>query len=616
MHDDASQHDAAPPYSRQMDSESSYTTVITPLRAAHIESGHSRSEHAHESPSQYASNSGVRPLPILPAAALAGGSPMSRSTSPVRSLTPSVANTPPAFPSLAELQNHRAVDALINMNESTVDDNGPSRKTDTAKVARALIPTPVLAPPAGSRVGSGYALVDDEDEDDDGDGYTRSSLPSYTSERRGTMSSSGYGKLNDDEDEDSSSEYSFDGKDSGSIGSPVIESVPEMAQPRRHRSMARRQVRLVRGNLVLDCPVPTKLYSFLPRRDNDEFTYMRYTAATCEPDDFMKNGFTLRPANNDRETELLICITMYNEDEVSFTRTMHSVMKNVAHLCSRSKSRMWGKDGWKKVVVTIVADGRKKINPRVLDCLASMGIFQDGIAKNSVNGTEVKAHIYEYTTQISLDSDLRFKGAEKGVVPVQVLFCLKENNAKKLNSHRWLFNAFCPILQPNVCVLLDVGTSPGNNALYHLWKAFDQDSNVAGASGEVRAMLGKGWRNLLNPIVAAQNFEYKMSNILDKPMESVFGYITVLPGALSAYRYIALQNDSDGNGPLAQYFKGEKLEGKDADVFTANMYLAEDRILCWELVAKKGEKWLLKYVSNCSGDTDVPGKFFLYFLIV
>lgn len=36
------------------------------------------------------------------------------------------------------------------------------------------------------------------------------------------------------------------------------------------------------------------------------------------------------------------------------------------------------------------------------------------------------------------------------------------------------------------------------------------------------------------------------------------------------------------------------------------MYLAEDRILCWELVAKKGEKWLLKYVNTCTGETDVP----------
>ena len=60
--------------------------------------------------------------------------------------------------------------------------------------------------------------------------------------------------------------------------------------------------------------------------------------------------------------------------------------------------------------------------------------------------------------------------------------------------------------------------------------------------------------------MAAQNFEYKMSNILDKPLESVFGYITVLPGAFSAYRYIALQNDPrTGEGPLKQYFLGETM---------------------------------------------------------
>lgn len=29
-------------------------------------------------------------------------------------------------------------------------------------------------------------------------------------------------------------------------------------------------------------------------------------------------------------------------------------------------------------------------------------------------------------------------------------------------------------------------------------------------------------------VVAAQNFEYKIANILDKPTESLFGYISVL----------------------------------------------------------------------------------------
>jgi len=378
----------------------------------------------------------------------------------------------------------------------------------------------------------------------------------------------------------------------------------------RQAQMAKKEVRLINGELILECKIPTILYSFLPRRDEIEFTHMRYTAVTCDPDDFVSKGYKLRQniGNTARETELFICVTMYNESEIDFTRTMHAVMKNIAHFCGRSKSRTWGEHGWQKIVVCIVSDGRQKIHPRTLDALAAMGVYQDGIAKNLVNQKEVQAHVYEYTTQVSLDSDLKFKGAEKGIVPCQMIFCLKEKNAKKLNSHRWFFNAFGRALTPNICILLDVGTKPGGNSLYHLWKAFDTDSNVAGACGEIKAMKGKFGSGLLNPLVASQNFEYKMSNILDKPLESVFGYITVLPGALSAYRYHALQNDHTGHGPLSQYFKGETLHGQNADVFTANMYLAEDRILCWELVAKRDERWVLKYVKSCTGETDVPGK--------
>jgi len=96
-------------------------------------------------------------------------------------------------------------------------------------------------------------------------------------------------------------------------------------------------------------------------------------------------------------------------------------------------------------------------------------------------------------------------------------------------------------------VLLDVGTRPGNNSIYKLWKTFDLNSNVGGACGEISAYKGKNWSLLLNPLgtwistmlwqfwlticaylVAAQNFEYKMSCILDKPTESMFGYISVL----------------------------------------------------------------------------------------
>ena len=465
---------------------------------------------------------------------------------------------------------------------------------------RPLPPAPLFSgPPASSRsshdLGDATSIPVGEDPDDvfapsNGDG--RPSLKSFDSyESHSTFTDDMYAQ-----------------KDNEHYG-PAPLGRQERRRGARQAQMAKKEVRLINGELILECKIPTILYSFLPRRDEIEFTHMRYTAVTCDPDDFTQRGYKLRQniGATARDTELFICITMYNENEIDFTRTMHGVMRNISHFCSRTKSRTWGKDGWQKIVVCIVSDGRRKVHPRTLDALAAMGVYQDGIAKNLVNQREVTAHVYEYTTQVSLDADLKFKGAEKGIVPCQMIFCLKEKNQKKLNSHRWFFNAFGKALSPNVCILLDVGTKPGPDSLYHLWKAFDTDSSVAGACGEIKAAKGKGWLGLLNPLVASQNFEYKMSNILDKPLESVFGYITVLPGALSAYRYYALQNDVTGHGPLSQYFKGETLHGQDADVFTANMYLAEDRILCWELVAKRDERWVLKYVKSATGETDVPG---------
>jgi chitin synthase len=119
---------------------------------------------------------------------------------------------------------------------------------------------------------------------------------------------------------------------------------------------------------------------------------------------------------------------MSQEDDLLFCRTMRGVFQNIAHLCTRTKSKTWGKEGWKKVchdayngidrlmkqvVICVVADGRLKINPRTRSVLAALGVYQDGVGTNVVNGKPVvsspytshyirslqTAHLYEYTTQ-------------------------------------------------------------------------------------------------------------------------------------------------------------------------------------------------------------------------
>jgi chitin synthase len=69
-----------------------------------------------------------------------------------------------------------------------------------------------------------------------------------------------------------------------------------------------------------------------------------------------------------------------------------------------------------------------------------------------------------------------------------------------------------------------------------MWEAFYNDKHLGGACGEVHCGLGPGWKNLLNPLSAAENFEFKIAYQLDRALEAAIGYITVLPGAFSGYR--------------------------------------------------------------------------------
>ncbi|WPH01793.1 Chitin synthase G [Acrodontium crateriforme] len=396
------------------------------------------------------------------------------------------------------------------------------------------------------------------------------------------------------------------------------------ANPGGLKRNATRKVKLVQGAVLsADYPVPSAIQNAVQakyRNDleaaSEEFTHLRYTAATCDPSDFtLKNGYNLRSHMYNRHTELLIAITYYNEDKILTARTLHGVMQNIRDIVNLKKSEFWNKGGpaWQKIVVCLVFDGIDPCDKGTLDLLATIGIYQDGIMKKDIDGKETVAHIFEYTTQLSVTPNQQLiRPLDDGpttLPPVQMIFCLKQKNSKKINSHRWLFMAFGRILNPEVCILLDAGTKPGHKALLSLWEAFYNDKDLGGACGEIHALLGRGWRNLVNPLVAVQNFEYKISNILDKPLESSFGYVSVLPGAFSAYRYRAIMGR-----PLDQYFHGDHTLSKQLgpkgiegmNIFKKNMFLAEDRILCFELVAKAGSKWHLTYVKASKGETDVP----------
>lgn len=109
----------------------------------------------------------------------------------------------------------------------------------------------------------------------------------------------------------------------------------------------------------------------------------------------MRNGYNLRPMMYNRHTELLIAITYQSQNKVLTARTLHGVMQNIRDICNLKKSKFWNKGGpaWQKIVVCLVFDGIDSCDRNTLDVLATIGIYQDGIMKRSVDGRDTTAHI-------------------------------------------------------------------------------------------------------------------------------------------------------------------------------------------------------------------------------
>jgi hypothetical protein len=129
---------------------------------------------------------------------------------------------------------------------------------------------------------------------------------------------------------------------------------------------------------------------------------MRYTAATCDPDEFNEaNGYSLRTKMYNRETELLIAVTSYNEDKTLYARTLHGVMLNIRDICKTKQSKYWrrtaeeGNPAWQKITVALIVDGLEAMDKSVLDLLATVGVYQDGVMKKQVDGKDTIAHIFE-----------------------------------------------------------------------------------------------------------------------------------------------------------------------------------------------------------------------------
>ncbi|KAK2469005.1 hypothetical protein H9L39_19399 [Fusarium oxysporum f. sp. albedinis] len=313
-------------------------------------------------------------------------------------------------------------------------------------------------------------------------------------------------------------------------------------------------------------PIPSDLadagldFNSMTKEDVYEMALLTYRIPRpTDPQQFFEKH-RLRPKQftRPRHTEILVGITVYNEPKHLLRRTLQSIIQNIWYLNIRTQSRTWGKGSWTKIVVCILIDGLESVDPSVLDVLTTVGLYQNGLCKKTTEqGEEVTGHL------------------------IRLLYYA--SNCGKLNSYRWLYHRFARVLDPNITVHLDV------------------------AYREISCSLGGNWLNLLNPIIAAQNFEYKVRFQLNRSFESATGFLSLLPGACSAYRYVGSAGKPLEDMLLADptWIQSHDDLRPSLSPVNLNRHLADDRVICFRIISKPNTHWLLKYVP-VTATTDIP----------
>ncbi|KAK0614344.1 chitin synthase N-terminal-domain-containing protein [Immersiella caudata] len=166
---------------------------------------------------------------------------------------------------------------------------------------------------------------------------------------------------------------------------------------------------LFSGNLVIDIPLPQKTLSKFPHAPDggrDEFTHVRYTAVTCDPDSFHEKGYSLRAGlfAKPRTTDLLFSVFF----DTGHRATVFDVLSKVwdamdhFHQLSLLGPLAFKEVRWKHVVLHLhFATLPTGESASCLDAISSRPMWYEGPGlslfseMSSVNGESVLWQMYE-----------------------------------------------------------------------------------------------------------------------------------------------------------------------------------------------------------------------------
>ena len=175
---------------------------------------------------------------------------------------------------------------------------------------------------------------------------------------------------------------------------------------------------------------------------------------------------------------------MYNEDKEELQDTLRGLMDNYNELRDDTSLNFKSED----MVVFLICDGFDRITDDFKQFAKDKGLFnwdfikEAGYMKENRQGNWVMKDMLDIIEKpnkmatnlvhLGMVSTWDFGHKEDHLKRrrINFIFGIKQRNDGKINSHRWFYQGICEYLKPELCLMLDIGTRPGEHSIYKLFK--------------------------------------------------------------------------------------------------------------------------------------------------
>ncbi|AHF66777.1 hypothetical protein PSCICO_44080 [Pseudomonas cichorii] len=295
------------------------------------------------------------------------------------------------------------------------------------------------------------------------------------------------------------------------------------------------------------------------------------------------------------DADILVCLTLYNEQAQAVADTLAGVARNQIQLARYMAAPV------PRIVVCIVLDGMHCVDASTTLLLESLGLSPRRQPMDEALA-EAENRIILQGKNLPANELLERCGkdwvGEQSSASITVLLATKLHNASKLDSHAWFFWGIGSKVKARFAMQLDAGSIPAPDCFKHLLQHMHDEPEC----GAVTTCILTPVPENMNLQQNWQYADYLWEKVSDWPVGNLCRYLEVVPGQCSLIRWESFcEPESQERAPIDEYLRGLEPQG----LLECNLFLAEDRVMGFELVKNLQHSSTVRYCPQAQVETDL-----------